>query len=59
MAAYAGTLAAGGVRAFARAPPGGEYRYRNAALRRMTAGELAAAVDPGAVYAFDLLDRDG
>src|SRR5919199_1883773 len=59
VAAYAGSLAAGGVRAFAAAPPGGEYRYRNAALRRMTAGELAAAVDLGLAYDFDLLGRDG
>ena len=59
VAAYAGTLAAGGVRAFAGAPPGGEYRYRNAALRRMTDRELAAAVDPAMVHTFDLLGREG
>ena len=59
VAAYAGSLAAGGVRAFAAAAPGGEYRYRNAALRRMTGEELAAVVDPAAVHDFDLLGRDG
>ena len=58
VAAYAGSLAAGGVRAFAAAAPGGEYRYLNAALRRMTEGELAAAVDADLVYDFDLLGRE-
>ena len=49
-ALYAGVLKAAGARAFVEAAPGAEFRYRNAPLRRMTAGELAAAVDPGRVY---------
>ena len=59
VAAYAGSLAAGGARAFKEALPGGEYRYRNAVLRRMAEGELAAVVDPTTVYIFDLLGREG
>ena len=58
-ALYAGVLKAAGARAFVEAAPGAEYRYRNAPLRRMTAGELAAAVDPGRVYDYDLLGVDG
>jgi len=54
-ALYAGVLKAAGARAFVEAAPGGEFRYRNSRLRRMTAGELAAAVDPGRVYDYDLL----
>ena len=54
-ALYAGALKAAGARAFVEAAPGAEFRYRNAPLRRMTAGELAAAVDPGRVYDYDLL----
>ena len=54
-ALYAGVLKAAGARAFLEAAPGAEFRYRNAPLRRMTAGELAAAVDPGRVYDYDLL----
>ena len=54
-ALYAGVLKAAGARAFVDATPGAEFRYRNAPLRRMTAGELAAAVDPGRVYDYDLL----
>ena len=56
VAAYAGTLAAGGQKAFSGAAPGGEFRYRNAVLRRMTPEELAAVVDSDSVYEFDLLD---
>ena len=58
-ALYAGALKAAGARAFLEAAPGGEFRYRNASLRRMTAGELAAAVDPGRVYDYDLLGAEG
>src|SRR5690242_21862529 len=47
---YAGVLKAAGARTFAEAAPGTEFRYRNAPLRRMTAEEVAAAVDPGRVY---------
>ena len=54
-ALYAGVLKAAGAQAFIGATPGAEFRYRNAPLRRMTAGELAAAVDPGRVYDYDLL----
>lgn len=54
-AAYAGALAAAGVRTLIGAAPGEAFRYRNAALRRMTAEELAAAVDPGLVHDYDLL----
>jgi hypothetical protein len=57
-ALYAGALKAAGARAFVDAAPGAAFRYRNAPLRRMTAGELAAAVDPGRVYDYDLLDKD-
>jgi hypothetical protein len=58
-ALYAGVLKAAGARAFVEAAPGAEYRYRNAPLRRMTAGELAAAVDPDRVYDYDLLGGEG
>ena len=58
IAAYAGTLAAGGQRAFAAAAPGADFRYRNAVLRRMTGEELAAAVDPGLVHEFDLVGEE-
>ena len=58
-ALYAGVLKAAGARAFVEAAPGGEFRYRNSRLRRMTAGELAAAVDPGRVYGYDLLGAEG
>ena len=54
-ALYAGVLKAAGARAFVEAEPGEEFRYRNVPLRRMTTGELAAAVDPGRVYDYDLL----
>ena len=54
-ALYAGVLKAAGARAFVEAAPGAEFRYRNAPLRKMTAGELAAAVDPGRAYDYDLL----
>jgi len=54
-ALYAGVLKAAGARAFVEAAPGAEFRYRNAPLRRMTAEELAAAVEPGRVYDYDLL----
>ena len=54
-ALYAGVLKAAGARAFVDAAPGAEFRHRNARLRRMTAEELAAAVDPGRVYDYDLL----
>ena len=57
-ALYAGVLKAAGARAFVEAAPGAEFRYRNAPLRRMTAGELAAAVDPGRVYDYDLLGAE-
>ena len=55
---YAGALKAAGARAFVGTAPGTGFRYRNAALRRMTAEELAAAVDPDLVYAYDLLGTD-
>ena len=58
-ALYAGALKAAGARAFVEAAPGAEYRYRNAPLRRMTAGELAAAVDPDRIYDYDLLGGEG
>ncbi len=58
-ALYAGALKAAGARAFLEAAVGGEFRYRTASLRRMTAGELAAAVDPGRVYDYDLLGAEG
>jgi hypothetical protein len=57
-ALYAGVLKAAGARAFVEATPGAEFRYRNSRLRRMTAGELAAAVDPGRVYDYDLLGAE-
>jgi hypothetical protein len=57
-ALYAGVLKAAGARAFVEAAPGTEFRYRNAPLRRMTAGELVAAVDPSLVYDYDLLGAD-
>ncbi len=57
-ALYAGVLKAAGARAFVEAKPGTEYRYRNAPLRRMTAGELAATVDPGRTYDYDLLGEE-
>ena len=57
-ALYAGVLKAGGARAFVEAMPGAEFRYRNAPLRRMTTGEMAAAVDPGRVYDYDLLGAE-
>jgi hypothetical protein len=58
-ALYAGVLKAAGARTFLEAAPGGEFRYRNASLRAMTAGELAAAVDPGRVHDYDLLGAEG
>jgi hypothetical protein len=58
-ALYAGVLKVAGARAFVEAMPGEEFRYRNSRLRRMTAGELAAAVDPGRVYGYDLLGAEG
>jgi hypothetical protein len=48
-------LKAAGASAFADAPPGAEFRYRNAPLRKMMEDELAAAVEPGRVYEYDLL----
>jgi hypothetical protein len=54
-ARYAGVLKAAGARAFVEAAPGAEYRYRNSRLRRMTAEELAAAVEPGQAYDYGLL----
>jgi hypothetical protein len=57
-ALYAGALKAAGARAFVEATPGAEFRYRNVPLRRMTAGELAAAVDPERVYDYDLLGAE-
>jgi hypothetical protein len=57
-APFAGMLKAAGARAFAGAAPGERFRYRNAPLRRMTAEELAAAVDPGLVYDYGLLDGE-
>jgi hypothetical protein len=54
-ALYAGVLKAAGAQAFIGATPGAEFQYRNAPLRRMTAEELAAAVDPGRVYDYDFL----
>ena len=57
-ALYAGVLKAASARAFVEAAPGEEFRYRNARLRRMTAGELAAAVEPGRVYDYDLLGAE-
>jgi hypothetical protein len=40
------------------AAPGAAFRYRNAPLRKMTEEELAAAVEPGRVYDYDLLDAE-
>ena len=57
-ALYAGALKAAGARAFVEAAPGAAFGYRNAPLRRMTAGELATAVDPGRVYDYDLLGAE-
>src|SRR4051794_11148883 len=57
-ALYAGALKAAGARAFVDAAPGVAFRYRNAPLRRMTPDELAAVVEPGRVYDYDLLDKD-
>jgi len=57
-ALYAGVLKAAGARAFVDAAPGAEFRYRNAPLRRMTAEELAAAVDPARIYDYDLLGTE-
>jgi hypothetical protein len=57
-ALYAGALKVAGALAFIEAEPGGEFRYRNAPLRKMTAGELAAAVDPGRVHDYDLLGKE-
>ena len=57
-ALYAGVLKAAGARAFVEAAPGAEYRYRNAPLRKMTAGEVAAAVEPDRVYDYDLLGAE-
>src|SRR4051794_19196930 len=58
-ALYAGVLKAAGARAFVEAKPGAAFRYRNASLRRMTAGEVAAAVDPDRAYDYDLLGAGG
>ena len=58
-ALYARVLKAAGARAFLEAAPGEEYRYRNAVLRRMTAEEVAAAVDPERVHDYDLLGAEG
>ena len=52
-------LKAAGARAFVDAASGEEFRYRNAPLRKMTAGELATVVDPGLVYDYDLLGAEG
>jgi hypothetical protein len=57
-ALYVGVLKAAGARAFVEAPLGAEFLYRNARLRRMTAGELVTAVDPGRVYDYDLLGAE-
>ena len=57
-ALYAGVLKAAGARAFVEAAPGEEFRYRNAPLRKMTAGELAAAVEPDRVHDYDLLGAE-
>jgi hypothetical protein len=57
-APYAGVLKAAGARAFVEAAPGAEFRYRNSRLHRMTAGELAAAVEPGRVYDYDLIGAE-
>jgi hypothetical protein len=58
-ALYAGALKAAGARAFSEAVPGAEFRYRNLPLRRMTAEELAAAVDPDRVHGYGLLGAEG
>jgi hypothetical protein len=57
-ALYAGVLKAAGARAFVEAAPGAVFRYRNTTLRKMTAEELAAAVDPGLVHDYDLLGTE-
>ena len=57
-ALYAGVLKAAGARAFVEAALGTEFRYRNASLRKMTAAELAAVVEPGRVYDYDLLGAE-
>ena len=57
-ALYAGALKAAGARAFVEAAPGAEYRYRNAPVRKMTAREIAAAVEPDRVYDYDLLGEE-
>jgi hypothetical protein len=57
-ALYAGALKAAGARVFVEAAPGAEFRYRNLRLHRMTAGELAAAVEPGRVYDYDLIGAE-
>ena len=57
-ALYAGVLKAAGARAFVEAAPGAAFRYRNAPLRKMTAEELTAAVDPGRVHDYDLLGAE-
>src|SRR5690242_12933045 len=58
-ALYAGVLKAAGARAFVEAAPGAVFRYRNVRLRRMTAEEIVAAVDPGRAYGYDLLGAEG
>ena len=40
------------------AAPGAEFRYWDMPLRRMTAEELAATVDPGRVHDYDLLGTE-
>jgi len=57
-ALYAGALKAAGARAFVEAAPGAEYRYRHALVRKMTAREIAAAVEPDRVYDYDLLGEE-
>src|SRR5690242_3169327 len=57
-ALYAGVLKAAGARAFVEAAPGAEFRYRNSRLRKMSAEELAAAVDTGQVHDYDLLGAE-
>ena len=57
-ALYTGALKAAGARAFVEAAPGAEYRYRNAPVRKMTAREIAAAVEPDRVYDYDLLGAE-
>ena len=57
-ALYAGVLKAAGARAFAEAAPGAEFRCRNAPLCKMTAEEVAAAVDANRVYDYGLLGAE-